>query len=271
MTSAPSSDTPAGSTPGNTPAGTPPAPSRAARTGRPVGLISAATMLSRVLGLVREQFFAALLGASWFADAFNVAFRIPNLLRDLAEGALAQAFVPTFKSALKRDGKAAAHALANRVAGSLLLIVGLIVIAGTVFAPGIVHVMAGDFSDVPGKLDLTITLTRIMMRRSWSSCRCRPWPWACSTPRIALPPPALAPACFNVMSSAVGAGPVFRRRVRGVGGRGLGHRRRARRPGPARRPDPGPVAHCADRPRLGLDPCCATRACGAWPCSWSRP
>lgn len=209
MTSAPSSDTPAGSTPGNTPAGTPPAPSRPARTGRSVGLISAATMLSRVLGLVREQFFAALLGASWFADAFNVAFRIPNLLRDLfAEGALAQAFVPTFKSALKRDGKAAAHALANRVAGSLLLIVGLIVIAGTVFAPGIVHVMAGDFSDVPGKLDLTITLTRIMM----------PFLVIVSLSAVAMgmlnaqdrfAAPALAPACFNVMSIAVGAALYF--------------------------------------------------------------
>ena len=60
-------------------------------------LVSAATMFSRVLGLVREQMFAALLGASAFADAFVVAFRIPNLLRDLfAEGALSAAFVPTF-------------------------------------------------------------------------------------------------------------------------------------------------------------------------------
>jgi putative peptidoglycan lipid II flippase len=65
---------------------------------RSAGLVSAATMLSRLLGLVREQLFAALMGATALADAFNVAFRIPNLLRDLfAEGALSQAFVPTFK------------------------------------------------------------------------------------------------------------------------------------------------------------------------------
>jgi putative peptidoglycan lipid II flippase len=216
MTS-PASRTPA-SAPGDAPDGAPaPAPEPAAasapatappprsRTGRAVGLISAATMLSRVLGLVREQFFAALLGASWFADAFNVAFRVPNLLRDLfAEGALAQAFVPTFKATLKQGGKPAAYALANRVAGSLLVLVGLVVIAGAVFAPGIVRVMAGDFSDVPGKLGLTITLTRIMM----------PFLVIVSLSAVAMgmlnaqerfAGPALAPACFNVTSIAVGA------------------------------------------------------------------
>jgi putative peptidoglycan lipid II flippase len=174
------------------------------RTARAVGMISAATMLSRVLGLVREQFFAALLGASWLADAFNVAFRIPNLLRDLfAEGALAQAFVPTFKATLKRDGKAGAYALANRVAGTVLVVVGLIVIAGTALAPGVVHGMAGDFAGVPGKLDLTILLTRIMM----------PFLVIVSLSAVAMgmlnaqerfAAPALAPACFNVVSIAVG-------------------------------------------------------------------
>ena len=68
------------------------------------GVISALTMGSRVLGLVREQVFAAFLGAGAYADAFQVAFRIPNLLRDLfAEGALSAAFVPTYTRAL--DGR----------------------------------------------------------------------------------------------------------------------------------------------------------------------
>ena len=197
-----SESAPAPASPAPDPRAVPAAGAR--RTARAVGLISAATMLSRVLGLVREQFFAALLGASWLADAFNVAFRIPNLLRDLfAEGALAQAFVPTFKSALKRDGKAAAHALANRVAGTVLVVVGLIVIAGTALAPGIVQAMAGDFADVPGKLDLTILLTRVMM----------PFLVIVSLSAVAMgmlnaqerfAAPALAPACFNVMSIAVG-------------------------------------------------------------------
>ncbi len=80
-------------------------------------MISGATMLSRVLGLAREQLFAALMGATMFADAFVVAFRIPNLLRDLfAEGALSQAFVPTFKRELKHEGADSAYELANRVA-----------------------------------------------------------------------------------------------------------------------------------------------------------
>ena len=122
------------------------------RLGRAAGLISLATMLSRLLGLVREQLFAALLGAGRMADAFNVAFRIPNLLRDLfAEGALSAAFVPAFKAALKRDGRDGAWRLGNRVAGNLLVITGLVVLVGALFAPQIVDAMAGDFRDTPGK------------------------------------------------------------------------------------------------------------------------
>ena len=82
---------------------------RAARRrslGRAAGLISALTFLSRLLGLVREQVFAALLGAGLYADAFQAAFRIPNLLRDLfAEGALSAAFVPTYARALAGEGR----------------------------------------------------------------------------------------------------------------------------------------------------------------------
>src|SRR5437660_1497226 len=83
---------------------------------RAAGLISAFTMLSRLLGLVREQVFAALLGAGFYADAFQVAFRIPNLLRDLfAEGALSAAFVPTYARALQDGGRPAAHRLGSRL------------------------------------------------------------------------------------------------------------------------------------------------------------
>lgn len=179
-------------------------PSGGARLARAAGLISVATMLSRVLGLAREQLFAALLGASLFADAFNVAFRIPNLLRDLfAEGALAQAFVPTFKASLKREGTDSAYALANRVAGTLLAVIGLIVLIAAIFAPFIVEAMAGDFSDVPGKFELTVTLTRIML----------PFLAIVSMAAVSMGmlnaqdrylAPALAPASFNVMSITVG-------------------------------------------------------------------
>ncbi len=180
--------------------------SNARRFARAAGLISGATMLSRLLGLVREQLFAALLGATAFADAFIVAFRIPNLLRDLfAEGALSQAFVPTFKQTLKADGPERAYELANRVAGTLVIIIGAIVAIGALAAPTIVDAMAGDFADVPGKFDLTVKLTRIML----------PFLMIVSMSAVAMgmlnaqdrfAAPARAPAMFNVMSIAVGLG-----------------------------------------------------------------
>lgn len=187
------------------PAGAESSRQRRPRLARAAGLISAATMLSRILGLVREQLFAALLGASLFADAFNVAFRIPNLLRDLfAEGALAQAFVPTFKASLKRDGKTRAYGLGNLVAGSLLALIGLIVLCAAIFAPSIVAAMAGNFSSIPGKFELTVTLTRIML----------PFLAIVSMAAVAMGmlnaqdrymAPALAPASFNIMSITTGA------------------------------------------------------------------
>src|SRR5437762_5848849 len=86
------------------------------------GLISLLTLVSRVLGLVREQVFAALLGAGHYADAFNTAYRVPNLLRDLfAEGALSAAFVPTYARALHEGGPRRAHDLASR----FLTLIGL--------------------------------------------------------------------------------------------------------------------------------------------------
>src|SRR6185295_14861438 len=95
---------------------------------RSTGLISALILLSRVLGLVREQVFAALLGAGTYADAFQAAFRIPNLLRDLfAEGALSAAFVPTYARALKDGGTARAFQLASRLLSLLaVLLAGLV-------------------------------------------------------------------------------------------------------------------------------------------------
>lgn len=134
-----------------------------ARMGAMAALVSAATMLSRVLGLVREQLFAALLGASAFADAFVVAFRIPNLLRDLfAEGALSAAFVPTFTDTLKNQGRAQAIRLANLVIGAILVVVGGLTLLGIYFAPWIVDAMAPGFSEVEGKRDITVLCTRIM-------------------------------------------------------------------------------------------------------------
>jgi len=97
-------------------------------------------------------------------DAFVVAFRIPNLVRDLfAEGAMSAAFVPTFTRRLTLAGKADAWRLANNLINALLVITSLLVIFGIVFAPAIVTAYARDFSQVPGKLELTIRLTRVLL------------------------------------------------------------------------------------------------------------
>src|SRR3954465_14051887 len=107
---------------------------------RAAGIISAFTLLSRVLGLVREQVFAGLLGAGFYADAFNTAFRIPNLLRDLfAEGALSAAFGPTHARALAGGGPRRAHQLSSRLVGVLTAVLGALVVAGFVLAGPIVR------------------------------------------------------------------------------------------------------------------------------------
>jgi len=95
------------------------------RLARAAGLVSGLTLVSRLLGLVREQVFAALLGAGLYADAFQIAFRIPNLLRDLfAEGALSSAFVPTYTRTLAAGGREAAYRLASRVLTLLAVVLG---------------------------------------------------------------------------------------------------------------------------------------------------
>jgi len=130
---------------------------------RAAGVISAATFLSRILGLVREQVFAAQFGAGFAVDAFQVAFRVPNLLRDLfAEGAMSAAFVPTLTRTEKESGTAAALRLANLVVNFLLVVVSLLCLAGILAAPWIVRVLAPGFANVPGKLELTTLMTQIM-------------------------------------------------------------------------------------------------------------
>jgi len=131
---------------------------------RAAGLVSALTLVSRLLGLVREQVFAALLGAGLQADAFRIAFRIPNLLRDMfAEGALSAAFVPTYARVLKESGREEAHRLVSRVLTLLSVILGLLVVLGVVLAEPLVSVLAPGFDKVPGKAEATVLLTRIMM------------------------------------------------------------------------------------------------------------
>jgi putative peptidoglycan lipid II flippase len=130
---------------------------------RSASRVSGAVFLSRITGLVREMAMARLFGAGTVYDAFLLGFRIPNLTRDLfAEGALSSAFVPIFSRYLSTKGKQAAADLSNLVATALIVMVGAMSLAGMVFAPQFVHILAPGFAHVPGKFDLAVLLTRIM-------------------------------------------------------------------------------------------------------------
>ncbi len=134
-----------------------------AQLARRAGVVSAAVFASRILGLIREQVFAVAFGAGRELDAFVTAFRIPNLLRDLfAEGALSAAFVTTFTQKLEREGESAAWYLASLVVNVLAVVVGTLCLLGIVFAHQITWAIAPGFAEVPGKLELTVHLTRIM-------------------------------------------------------------------------------------------------------------
>jgi putative peptidoglycan lipid II flippase len=125
------------------------------------GIIGLAVMCSRVLGLVRELIFAALFGGGRALDAFTVAFRIPNLLRDMfAEGALSTAFVTTFSKTIARGGDEAAWRLANKVATMTALVLGALCVLGMVFSDSLVGLLAPGFDH--DKAALTAHLTRIM-------------------------------------------------------------------------------------------------------------
>lgn len=176
-----------------------PAPPRLARA---AGLAGLATLTSRVLGLVREQVLAAMFGAGNEMDAFLVAFRVPNLVRDLfAEGAMSAAFVPTFTQHLAKAGKAAAWRLGNHVLNALLVVTGVVVIVGYVYTEPLVTLYAGRFADVPGKLELTVQLARVMLPfLTLVALAAAVMGMLNSLRHYFLP--ALAPATFNVVTIA---------------------------------------------------------------------
>ncbi len=134
------------------------------RLARLAGLIGIATFASRILGVGRDILMAVYFGTGRDADAFGVATRIPTLLRDLfAEGAMSAAFVPTFTRYLTREGRPAAWRLGSQVVNALLLVTGVLVLLGIVFAGPIVERIASEYAQVPGKLEETIVLTRVNM------------------------------------------------------------------------------------------------------------
>ncbi len=122
------------------------------------------TMMSRVLGFVRELLIAALLGTGPVADAFYAAFRFPNLFRRLfAEGAFNSAFVPLFAKELEGGGKAQAQAFASQVLSFLVVTLLTLSALAEIFMPFLVTwIIAPGFADDPEKFDLTVMLTRVM-------------------------------------------------------------------------------------------------------------
>jgi len=127
------------------------------------GVVGSATLLSRILGFVRDMVIAGFFGAGMASDAFFVAFRIPNLLRRLfAEGSLTIAFVPVFTAYLENDGPSAAFLFARSAIRLISILLALSAVIGILLSPVIVRIMAPGFMVFPEKLELTITLTRFM-------------------------------------------------------------------------------------------------------------
>ena len=128
------------------------------------GVVGIAVMCSRVLGLIREQVFAGLFGAGFATDAFIVAFRIPNLLRDLfGEGALSAAFVTVFSEYDSKRSREETWQLASNVLTFFAIALSLISLVGCFLAGPIVSLLSPDFAAIAGKSELTAKLTRIMM------------------------------------------------------------------------------------------------------------
>jgi putative peptidoglycan lipid II flippase len=138
-----------------------PAPAKQQSVARSAGVVSIAVMFSRVLGLVREMIFARYFGAGFVYDAYVVAFRIPNVLRDLfAEGALSVAFVKVFTDYQINKSEQEAWRLASLVLNLLAVIMSVICIVGIIFSRQFVDLIADGFS--PEKAALAATLTQIM-------------------------------------------------------------------------------------------------------------
>jgi putative peptidoglycan lipid II flippase len=125
------------------------------------GIVGLAVMCSRILGLVREQIFASLFGGGRAMDAFTVAFRTPNLLRDMfAEGALSTAFVTTFTKKIATEGDESAWKLASKFATLTVVFLSVITLGGIAIAPLLVKFFAPGFD--AEKAALTVLLARIM-------------------------------------------------------------------------------------------------------------
>jgi len=127
------------------------------------GILSLATLISRFAGLARDMVIATLFGAGFGSDAFFMAFTLPNLLRRFfAEGSLTAAFVPTFSQVREQQGELAAQRVMVLCWSLLATVMVVVTMVGIVLAPGLVQMIAHGFGEIAGKLELTVSLTRIM-------------------------------------------------------------------------------------------------------------
>lgn len=133
------------------------------RVVRAAGVVGIATLLSRILGFLRDMVVAGLFGAGLTTDAFFVAFRIPNLLRRLlAEGSLTVSFVPVFTEYLKNRTRREAFELASVTFTALSILLVVVSLAGVLLSPLIVALIAPGFVKTPVQFDLAVFLTRLM-------------------------------------------------------------------------------------------------------------
>lgn len=129
---------------------------------RSAGIVAAGTLVSRVLGALRDGVFAACFPVA-DTDAFFVAFTIPNALRGLlADGAVSSAFIPTYTDVRAKEGDAAAKEFYAKLSGVMMLVLALVSIAGIFLAPALVTAYAEGYADDPALFDRTVTLTRIV-------------------------------------------------------------------------------------------------------------
>jgi len=185
---------------------------------RAAGLIGLATFSSRVMGFIRDMVLARLFGAGMAADAFFVAYRIPNMLRELfAEGSISAAFIPVFTEYLTKRSREEARKLASAVFTLLLIIVTIVCVLSILAAPWIVQAIAPGFGDEPGKFDLTTMLSRFMF----------PYLLFISLAAItmgmlnslrAFAVPAFSPVMFNIciIGAALGLSPLLTEPIFGV-------------------------------------------------------
>lgn len=126
-------------------------------------MLGFATILSRIMGMVRDMVVSRLFGAGFATDAFFAAFQIPNMLRRFfAEGALTSAFVPTFSECYTQKGEKEARELANTCFTLLTIVMSIVTLLGIILSPQIVKLMFPGFSSEPSKLELTVLLNRLM-------------------------------------------------------------------------------------------------------------